>query len=535
MADNSKINLRNKAKLLTNLPPGVRNRLEAAFGEAEDLLDLHNTSNIDSQAKRVNLNTVDVPQVTITTNSLGFDIIWPKIKNRRITMYEVQIATTENFAAPITYTTVDNFFAIEGAATVTYARVRAVKWNGEVSRWSETKTISVGLSAVGPALYTSNLGDMTLFYRNYPGLAFPSPIAEMSIVPARKSGGMVFFGSFGVEFYVDGNGFRGDHGQLFYLGAIKNLEDEIKATINGKIVSNISQVPCFLQAIGGFEQGYGGGTAWSPKVSPPQASVFGYSVAFGPGFMQHSEFYVAQHGPNYAGSVDKYNDRVRVSPSVHDPRWGPRQNPAGKRVIFDGVHDTSGTYQMSAIFPSSLPAGTYERTDTLYTLNHKLLVPAHETITGIGLDIYHTGSSIDLNLPQVYRIQLYDPQTGLRPTIKGAGTAILGGVDTYQTYGGPGDLWGEAPGFWTASKINSNNFGVEVQYDFTNDAAGQQQTQVSIYGLEFTIYTNKGQGRETADIKVVYNPATQDFYSYPYRRARVTNCTLNVLEFGVSR
>lgn len=533
MADNSKINLRNKAKLLTNLPPGVRNRLESAFGEAEDLLDLHNIANIDSLSRRLNKETVDVPQLTITTNQLGFDINWPKIKNMRITMYEVQIATTIAFAAPITYTTVDNFFAVEGAGSITYARVRALKWNGEASNWSKTATIDVSSGAVvGPAVYSMNLADITGFYQNYPGLAYPAAIAEMSIVPARTSGGMVFFGSFGVEFYVDGTGYRGGHGQLFYLGQQRLIDEQVLATINGKIVSNLDNIPCFRQTIGNYDSNWAQGSSWSQKVEPTQSSVFGWSVAFGPGFMQHSEFYVAQHGPKYAGVVDKYNDRVRKSPSVHT-RWSPRQAPAGKRApSSSAIGYDVGVYQMAAEFPLFMTAGDYEKTDTLYTTNHKLLVPSHETITGIGLDIYqstYVGPNGEL---KQQRIQLYDPVTGLRSTIKGAGASLPSNFIAKQTYGGPGDLWGEAAGFWTSAKVNSPNFGVELQYDVTYPITLSSQVAVDITGIEFTIYTNKGQGRETADIKVVYNPATQDYYSYPYRRSRITNCTLNVLEFG---
>jgi hypothetical protein len=446
-------------------------------------------------------------------------------------MYEVQVATTIAFVAPITYTTVDNFFSVEGAASITYARVRAVKWNGEVSNWSKTATIDVSSGAVtGPAVYSRNLADISSFYRNFPGVAYPSPIAEMSIVPARTSGGMVFFGSFGVEFYIDGAGYRGGHGQLFYLGPQKNLDDQVLATINGKIVSNLDNIPCFRQYPGGLNPTWANGSSWSQKVEPTQSSVFGWSVGFGPGFMQHSEFYVAQHGPNYAGIVDKYNDRIRVSPSVHT-RWSPRQAPAGKRFVFNALTGTTyGAYIMETAFPLSLPAGTYEKSDTLYTTNHKLTVPSHETITGIGIDLWQGGTSQMLQ----NRVQLFDPVTGLRPGIKGAGDALPGFADsgTKVTYGGPGDLWGETEGFWTPAKVNSPNFGVEVQYDVTYGTTGSQQEEVELLGLEFTIYTNKGEGRETADIKVVYNPATQDYYSYPYRRAVLTNCTLNVLEFG---
>jgi len=496
--------------MLTNLDPGVRAKLESAFIEAESQLDYHNQSAVDRNEKRKLNGKVAAPVVTVTTNTLGFDLNWPKLLDRVITMYEVQISTNSNFSSIQSYNTVDNFFQVEGAASITYARVRGIRWNGECGPWSQIVTVSVAATASGPVVYSRTIADIPHFYRNWPAKVYPSAITSMSITPERENGGVVFFGSFGVEFYVDSTGFRGTRGDHFYLGTATAVDDSVLVTINGQRVQNVTYLPCFQSP------------GWSNLQSPPQSTVFGYSLGLGPGYLAHSQFYTEEFGYIFPNSATERADSI--------PSLGTHTGWLTKRNILKEYDDSlstilATTYRTLTGFGA---VGSSEITKSLVAQNFKLAVPSTSKILGIQLDVFAAATQIFQPMTNTFnRIRLLNSNGSPRPTIKGSGDPFV-----TATYGGPTDLWGEVDGFWTPDKVNSTFFGVDLQgkavYQFTGFADG---TNFFVYGLHLTIYTDMN-GPERANIRIQYKARTNDFYSYPYTRAILKNCTLNAVEFG---
>jgi hypothetical protein len=512
MAGTSKIPIRGVAKMLTNLEPGIRAKLEAAFIEAEEQLDFHNTSTIDKVIKRIRNGTVGGPIVTVTTNTLGFDLSWPKLRDRVITMYEVQIATASNFSNAISYNTVENFFSVEGAAVISYARVRGVRWNGETGPWSNRETISrsVPVSA-GPVVYSRTISNMSSFYINYPGTIYPGALSEISITPERQNGGIVFFGSVGVEFYVDATGYRGHRGNHYYIGANSAVDDSMRITINGRRIESLDYIPCFRRP------------GWSNLQAPPQATVFGYSVGFGPGYLKHSEFYIEEF-PDVAPSVASHrDDQVKSSGAATHTGWLTKRNIQNTYdSAVDAVNDAT-TY--ATVTPGPVAGGTFETTRSLVGDNFKFAIPSDSVVVGIKTKIF--ASTASTAIPTITRLRLINSDGVPRATEKGTGDTF-----TTATYGGISDLWGEAAGFWTPTIINSTRFGADLQGKVTYGAgAADRATDFAVQGIHITVYTNRVNAPR-ADIRIQYKPRTNDFYTYPYTRAILKNCTLNVVEFG---
>lgn len=504
--------------MLNNLDPGVRAKLENAFIEAESQLDYHNQSAVDRNTKRIPSNKIAGPVVTVTTNTLGFDLNWPKLRDRVITMYEVQISTNSNFASIQSYNTVDNFFQVEGASSVTYARVRGVRWNGECGPWSRTVSASVAAATSGPVIYSRTVADINPFYRAFPALAYPSPINDMTITPQRENGGVMFFGSFGVEFYVDSTGFRGDRGDHFYIGTAAALDDTLLVTLNGRKIQSMVNIPCFETP------------GWSNLQSPPQSTVFGYSLGIGPGYLEHAQFYFERFEDIWPNTVSHRNDsRDAVTGTV-----GSSANHVGwltKRNLEDPYDDNSGSNDTSTYTTTtfgSFGAGVTHTTRTLVGQNYKFNIPSTSTIKGIEVRFIVSNSGTSLSEQTITRVRLINSDGVPRSTTKGVGDPF---VET--TYGGPTDLWGEVAGFWTPAKINSTFFGCDIQghveYLFASNV--DDTVTFTAQGLQITVYTDMG-GPEVCNIRVQYKARTNDFYSYPYTRAILKNCTLNAMEFG---
>ncbi len=78
-------------------------------------------------------------------------------------------------------------------------------------------------------------------------------------------------------------------------------------------------------------------------------------------------------------------------------------------------------------------------------------------------------------------------------------------TDTYVTFGGVSDLWGTT---WTASEINSDNFGVmigpNIEYDGLTGETGNSARIDHVY-VEIT-YTDTGGGRRRAVFIAKNNP-----------------------------
>ena len=197
-SDKSKIPLRGVASIFNHLDPGVKAKITSAFAEAEDLIDYHNSSIIERQTRRKLSGLIDAPILTITTNSKGFDASWPRLEDRRISFYEVQMSTSSNFADPTVFNVVETSLAVEGVGATVYIRVRGVRFDGDCGSWSEVESASAS-AAGGPVVYSRGLADIPSFYITTPYNLFPQPIQHLTITPQRQNGGFLIYGSFGLE------------------------------------------------------------------------------------------------------------------------------------------------------------------------------------------------------------------------------------------------------------------------------------------------------------------------------------------------
>jgi len=513
MAYDSKIPLRGLSKLLINLDPGTRSRIEAAFGEAEDLTGYHNNSAIDGTSRRRLDGRVDAPVITVDSGVAGFDIIWPRLQDRRISMYEVQISLASNFANPLVYTTVDNFFGIENVANDTYVRVRGVRWDGQISNWSNIETVNA-TPLIGPIVYTRSISDIPSFYIEFPALVAPRPIQKLTVVPTRTNGGVMVFGSFGVEFYVDSTGERGS--VLLNSDPEGNLEDAVYITINGNRVNNVHEIPNFFDP--------GGADPDTVFTNGIATTVFGYSIGFGPAFLSHSQFYF--------GAYDLLSPNTSSQGVVHEAGgthtgWTSRKQIQGSIPGRIQLSDAA-SYQITGL-PNADTATTNAIGGRKYLLN----IPSTETILGIKLSIYAAGNSTPTQTFDVVRLV----DNGVARANKAAGetwpaTTLHGDsyIVTPVVYGGPTDLWGEVAGFWTPAKLNDPDFGVSIVGRATNATGSPQNYEFLMFGALVTVYTNKG--KDEALIEIMYTPTTQDLTTYPDMRAVLKNCTLNAVEFG---
>jgi hypothetical protein len=172
---------------------------------------------------------------------------------------------------------------------------------------------------------------------------------------------------------------------------------------------------------------------------------------------------------------------------------------------------------------------------TLVANNYKFAVPSTSEIVGIKVDLFGWAFG-GIFATTINRLRLLNSDGAPRATVKGSGDPFIsdtyGGVTTPTTYGGATDLWGEAAGFWTPDKVNSVNFGCDIQGRATATGPSNINNTASytVQGLHMTVYTNKS--RASADIRLQYKARTNDFYTYPYTRAVLKNCTINAIEFG---
>ena len=461
----SKIPLRGIAKLFNHLDPGVRSKLEAAFIEAENLIDIHNTSVVDQQTRRKISGLVDSPVVTVTTNSKGFDASWPRLDDQRISFYEVQMSTASNFADPTSFTVVETSLAVEGVGSTVYIRVRGVRWDGETGNWSETQSVDA-TSTAGPLVYSRGISDIPSFYIADPGAVYPRALQHLNVTPGRQNGGFVIFGSFGTS-----SGPANDPALII--------------TLNGVTYSSVSNAEYTIAESGGLAMG------------------------FGPIFVNHGEFYFADQNTASAGTVAN-NGSANVTGGGVTSGW-TLVDPYTFDCTWTGIHPIS-----------------YCETKQIDFSNFGFSIPTGNTIAGIllswtaGDNNYSTGIHDPADL---LALRLLD-DTGSPRTNVSTGTQEWG--NSSKTYGGRSNLWGEAAGFWTPTKINDPDFGVRFRGKMFVPAGTTtvtvQNREITISGLSMTVYsTNETTGE--VHIQVRFNGIAGG-------SGTLKQCTLNVIEFG---
>src|SRR3990167_3282312 len=143
----SKTSLRPFTQLLKHLGPAERGRLESAFSDAEDLLSFHSASIPERLQKRRISGLVKQIEISVTASTLGAFVSWPRPSDAKISLYKIQVSDDSVFSSPETFTSVDTFFAVEGASTVKFIRVRGVRLDGEAGVWSETSSAVPNITA----------------------------------------------------------------------------------------------------------------------------------------------------------------------------------------------------------------------------------------------------------------------------------------------------------------------------------------------------------------------------------------------------
>lgn len=452
----SKIPLRGIAALFNHLPPGVKSQLQAAFAEAEDLMDYHSRSAVDKQERRSLSSLVDSPVLSHTTNNRGFDVTWDRLEDRRIQNYQVQVSFDSTFPNPDTYNVVDTCFALEGLGTTVFVRVRAVRFSGECGPWSDVEQINAFATSAGPVVYTRGLDDIPSFYVDGSIVTAPGPMQHINITPQRQNGGILVFGS---------------------------CDQPTTVTLNSSLMSASN----------------GGG--------------------FGPAFLAHSDFYFSRADGTFPSTAAQSG-----AGSGTFTGWTNLTNATGTMET-----DFSGA--LATDYLQSLVAGQSVNSKHLKLTNFGFTVPSGNTITGIQVKFTGewAGGDPAKSTPQIKLFSLIDGGTtrtySHSTTFPWAGPGYaLGFIPTSGTissvtFGDSADLWGEVAGFWTAAKVNSATFGLDLVARLrrgSTDTTTQDQ-QVVLYGMTITVFSTNAS--LTARVEV-------------FTTGPVLNCTLNVVEFG---
>lgn len=120
------------------------------------------------------------------------------------------------------------------------------------------------------------------------------------------------------------------------------------------------------------------------------------------------------------------------------------------------INPGNATASDNAYATATAPTSTLTSTHYLKATNFGFNIPAGSTITGITVQFERRKESFFQCVDDQIRIVKSDGSIGT--TNRSAG-ASWSGSDTYDSFGGIADLWGEA---WTSSDINDSDFGVAI-------------------------------------------------------------------------
>ena len=157
---------------------------------------------------------------------------------------------------------------------------------------------------------------------------------------------------------------------------------------------------------------------------------------------------------------------------------GFSNNPlAGSNRSWAAVENAEGSDDQYSDF-SNLNNSANSYTDYIHVNKFLLDIPLDAIITGIQVDIERSDpnqNTADYSI----RILKYDMVTGDE---KSTGLAY-DAVDTYTSFGGNGDLWGE---IWTPDMINDNGFGIAISAQRVGGNNGQ--TDGRIDDISITVF-----------------------------------------------
>jgi hypothetical protein len=183
--------IRNFMKFFTNLVPSQRQEFERAINELQDFKELSSLENSLDLLRRKPDQSLPIPQVDIQNTIRGGVVTWDPLPDQRVNFYEVDIATTNNFAAPDTVSTFGLEAVIDGLTSSVFVRVRGVRRDGTTTPYSETQTIS-------PELFDIKIRSDEDFYIPIVGTSANTILggdgSELDYVPININGNSMVWG-----------------------------------------------------------------------------------------------------------------------------------------------------------------------------------------------------------------------------------------------------------------------------------------------------------------------------------------------------
>lgn len=470
--------IRGIAKLLLNLSPGLRTKIESAFVEAENLLDFHNRSVVSKQTRRSVSGLVDAPVVTVTSGVLGVAANWERLDDPRITLYEVEVSSDNIFSNPTSFNTVDTNFAIENRTAITYVRVRGVRSDGQAGPWSDVESATPEVvPVVASSVSTSDvpLNPATILTNAM------TTLQEFDESVSANTTAAVVFGSFSANVPAVGGG---------------ESSLDIVARLNGRIIANYGVPTLDLTAAAdALDSVYIAQTGINSFLRP-DTETGGFAVGFGPA---GSENLTASKFEDF--SATNAQESGTFSGSGTPTGW---TNPTG--VTLNSA--LTATYSVAFVGAGSATSEFLEAFD--FDLN----IPSTDTILGVEV---HVSASRDVQTATFNTVQLIDDTGTITGNNNAAGEALSSTTTTF-TFGGPTDLWGLV---LTPAIVNDPDFGFAMRFDFSTPAPATVTVSVPVVTL--CVYTSHS-GRILVRIDGVGTGGSNNL--------TINNATINVVEFN---
>lgn len=505
-----KIPIRGIGKLLTNLPPGVRTKIEGAFVEAENLLEFHNLSVVDRQTRRRLSGLIEQPIVTLTASPFGVAARWERLDDPRITTYEVQTSSDNAFSDPSTFLTLDNQFQLDNVQGTIFIRVRGVRYDGAAGLFSETASITPPQPTVPLATHSASLVDITR-------TTFLSPnradlfyvLNRLEVSPLNGSDALLAFGSCGAKAGVKSTVPAVPRPDQFYLRILVDGEVTLEYGVQSSSSGPSAIDPLTLA------QGRVGDSAPNDFLQLEAATKGGWSTAFGPVLVDLRE------------TTKDYTDRL---PRTADQSGTPHS--------FFSPFPKSWQDLAGALNPSLLDEAKYEirlfsdgsgndEAETLFLelTNFGFDIPEDFTIQGIEVSFRGDKTVATDVFGVVFTASLIDNTGSIRAFNQSPGTTTWPVSNGTVTFGGSSDLWGEAAGFWTPARINSPNFGFAVRTGWDNDTFGTVDVESTVSRMEMTVTAGiPDDADRVIKITGAWAPGSGSI--------ELSNATINAIEFG---
>lgn len=189
-------------------------------------------------------------------------------------------------------------------------------------------------------------------------------------------------------------------------------------------------------------------------------------------------------------------------------KWQSTSNASSQNDVYSSLSYTDGSNNTQDAPLQVTPASN---TNWLVCKNLDTNVPTSATIEGIKIyiDRYNSfAGDVEFGNVIIKDTGIYLTKNGTDTVGNNKSTSATWAstdTDTYVTFGGVSDLWGTT---WTASEVNSDNFGVmvgpSIEYTGLTGETGASAKIDHVY-VEIT-YTDAGSGRRRAVFVAKNNP-----------------------------